>query len=129
MGIVNRMDFVGHCTEHVFELASAMCGHCGHLYCDGCLLKPFPRRPPLCKSCAMAAAGIRSAAARTPVRSAKEIKANHRATRHGERHPGAADHGPQPLPHGPMTTSPGVVPPELAEIPVPARTRRRWRST
>ncbi|MFP3906871.1 MAG: hypothetical protein ACLFRV_10465 [Acidimicrobiales bacterium] len=65
----------GHCDKHVFEATEATCRHCGGDFCGDCLVYAHgPKKPPLCVSCALAAAGIRSTAARPVVRSKREIK-------------------------------------------------------
>ncbi len=102
------------CAIHPFERTDRMCGRCGYSYCDDCLIVPSPRKPPLCKACAMAAAGIRSTAAITPVRTAREIRALEKARRRAEAQQAATDASaagawPPPGPPGP---------------PTPARTRR-----
>jgi len=47
--------------------AAAACGQCGHLFCADCLVYPFGEsRPPMCVSCALAAAGVRKKATHRP---------------------------------------------------------------
>jgi len=49
-----------HCENHSFETAEDHCGHCGRPYCSECTVSPWgPKKPPLCKPCAIAMAGIR----------------------------------------------------------------------
>lgn len=64
-----------NCATHLFERADRFCGHCGTTFCEDCLVQPFAKKPPLCKACAIAAAGVRSSARARPMRSRKEIKA------------------------------------------------------
>lgn len=73
----------GRCDKHLFEQAEDRCGACGGEYCAECLVYSFgPKRPPYCIACAVAAAGIRSAAAgrALPRREARRLeKERHRA--------------------------------------------------
>ena len=72
----------GHCDKHVFEAREATCNHCGGDYCGDCLVYAHgPKKPPLCVSCALAAAGVRSTAARPVVRSKREIRREVKAQR------------------------------------------------
>lgn len=64
----------GACEKHVFERMEASCTHCGGEYCGDCVVYPYGQRKPLCVSCAIAAAGIRSSAARPVMRSRREIR-------------------------------------------------------
>lgn len=60
---------VVRCEEHAFELASGTCASCRYDFCAECLVHPRgERRPPLCMCCALAAGGVRHAAARAPRR-------------------------------------------------------------
>ena len=52
-----------------------MCRHCGGWYCNECLVFSFgPNKPPYCIACALAAAGVRSNAARKSGLSRREMK-------------------------------------------------------
>jgi hypothetical protein len=63
------------CTTHQFEPAAAVCRTCGYDFCAECVVYSFGReQPPFCVSCALAAAGVRSNAARPPAMSKREIK-------------------------------------------------------
>jgi hypothetical protein len=63
------------CDRHGFELAEDTCRNCGISYCAECLVYSFGRKEqPFCVACALAAAGVRSNAARTPTLSRKELK-------------------------------------------------------
>ena len=128
------------CAKHQFERASGLCGQCGYPYCTDCLITPFPKKPPICKSCAMALAGVRNRAAVRPARNAKEIKAimkeQARAAQAAE-----ATHEARPSRMGrrgrekdpavnpvAFVTDADVVPPTLAGTKIPARTKRLWRA-
>lgn len=76
----------GRCVKHHFEPATDTCRHCGHPYCDECLVYSFGRsEPPYCVSCALAAAGVRSNAARQPALSRREIRRRAKLRRKAER--------------------------------------------
>lgn len=76
----------GHCDKHVFEAKDATCRHCGGDYCADCLVYAHgPKRPPLCVSCALTAAGIRSTAARPVVRTKREIRREEKARKRSEK--------------------------------------------
>jgi hypothetical protein len=63
------------CDRHGFELAVDTCRNCGISYCAECLVYSFGRKEqPFCVSCALAAAGVRSNAARQPTLSRKEMR-------------------------------------------------------
>lgn len=63
------------CATHQFEMAEGMCRNCGDLYCSECLVFSFgPKKPPYCVSCALAASGVRSNAAKRPRISRREYK-------------------------------------------------------
>ena len=48
------------CVRHPMLRATAACGQCGHLFCAECLVHAFgPNRPPMCRECALDAAGVR----------------------------------------------------------------------
>lgn len=70
------IEMTGLCRDHSFEPAADLCRMCGAEFCDGCLVHPF--RKPLCKACAIAAAGVRSAGSPKPLKKAdirKRLKA------------------------------------------------------
>jgi hypothetical protein len=65
----------GRCDKHLFESAEDMCGRCGYEFCGECLVYAFgTKKPPLCISCAVAAAGIRSSAGNRPVVTRNEMR-------------------------------------------------------
>jgi hypothetical protein len=65
----------GRCYVHGFELAENHCRNCGMQFCSECLVYAFgANKPPYCISCALAASGVRSNAARRPTLSKREIK-------------------------------------------------------
>jgi hypothetical protein len=76
----------GHCEKHVFEGKQGTCAHCGGDFCGDCLVYTQGRKqPPLCVSCALAFAGVRSTAARPVVRSRREIKREMKAKKRAEK--------------------------------------------
>lgn len=63
------------CVHHPFERAERVCRDCGHWLCDQCMVTPWgPRKAALCIHCAIGRGGVRSTAARFPVRSDREIR-------------------------------------------------------
>jgi hypothetical protein len=63
------------CDRHGFELAVDTCRNCGISFCAECLVYSFGKKEqPFCVSCALAAAGVRSNAARQPTMSRKEMR-------------------------------------------------------
>lgn len=65
----------GHCQKHVFEPTEGLCRTCGGEFCGDCLVYSHGRkRPPYCVDCALAAAGVRSTAARPKVRSRRQMR-------------------------------------------------------
>lgn len=63
------------CVHHPFEPAERVCRDCGHWLCDQCTVTPWgPRKAALCIQCAIGRGGVRTAAARSPVRSDREIR-------------------------------------------------------
>src|SRR5512141_1250132 len=65
----------GRCYVHGFELAENHCRNCGMQFCSECLVYAFgASKPPYCISCALAASGVRSNAARRPSMSKREIR-------------------------------------------------------
>jgi hypothetical protein len=63
------------CDRHGFELAVDTCRNCGNSFCAECLVYSFGRKEqPFCVACALAAAGVRSNAARQPTMSRKELR-------------------------------------------------------
>ena len=119
---------VERCTNHNFEIADRLCGDCGRPFCHLCLVTPFRRKPPLCHSCAVAAAGIRKGAKTAPVRSRREIKAFEKERRQAEARPEPATSGDAGFgPAKPAFTS-GTVPAGHPHRRVEAgRSRRRGR--
>ena len=70
------------CEKHPFEPAEADCDSCGWSFCTECLVYAFgPRKPPLCLSCALAKAGVRSNAGRRPARSKREMRKQQKENR------------------------------------------------
>jgi hypothetical protein len=71
----NERHVNGSCENHPFEMGVDLCAHCGRDFCQECLVYPRgPKKPPFCVRCAIAAAGVRSTAARTPAVSRRELK-------------------------------------------------------
>lgn len=55
------------CVRHPMLRAAGACGQCGHLFCGECLVHAFgPQRPPMCRACALSAAGVRQRRAALP---------------------------------------------------------------
>jgi hypothetical protein len=70
------IEMSGLCRDHSFEPAADLCRMCGAEFCESCLVHPF--RKPLCKACAIAAAGVRSSGAPKPLKKSdirKRLKA------------------------------------------------------
>lgn len=66
-------DTTGLCRDHSFETAEDVCRRCGGEYCELCLVYPFGVAKPLCKECAIAAAGVRSHVSR-PAMPKKDLR-------------------------------------------------------
>jgi hypothetical protein len=49
------------CNRHPFLLSENLCGRCGLEFCRDCLVYPRGQKLPLCVTCAVAKAGVRSA--------------------------------------------------------------------
>jgi len=68
------------CARHQFEAAIDRCRQCGHPFCGECLVYSFgDSQPPFCIPCALAAAGVRSNAARPPALGKKELRRRQKA--------------------------------------------------
>jgi len=79
------------CDRHGFELAEDTCRNCGDSFCAECLVYSFGRKEqPFCVSCALAAAGVRSNAARRPSLSRKEMKRQAKERKRAEKERKAA---------------------------------------
>jgi hypothetical protein len=84
-------DSDGHCFVHNFERSEARCRSCGSEFCNECLVYAFgPSKPPYCVACALAAAGVRANAARTPTLSRREIRRLERERRRAAKRETAA---------------------------------------
>jgi hypothetical protein len=56
------------CATHPFDRASDVCAHCGENHCPHCLLFPMgPKRPPVCKECAIIMSGARRGRIGSPI--------------------------------------------------------------
>lgn len=76
----------GSCEKHPFERRERNCRTCGGEFCADCLVYAYgPKKPPYCVSCALAAAGVRSSAARPVVRSRRELRREAKEARRAER--------------------------------------------
>lgn len=104
------MESEGRCYVHNFELADIRCRNCGYEFCSECLVYAFgANKPPYCVSCALAAAGVRSTAARQSQLSHREIRKMEKVRRKAEKerlaNPGprvdAELHEPLPVPTPP----------------------------
>jgi hypothetical protein len=74
------------CTRHQFEAADDFCRTCGGGFCSECLVYSFGRnQPPFCLNCALAAAGVRSNAARQPTMSRREMRARTKERRKADK--------------------------------------------
>lgn len=63
------------CIKHPHEHGVSHCARCGGSWCADCLVHAYgPTKPPLCLSCAMFAAGVRTQADR-PALGRRELKA------------------------------------------------------
>lgn len=63
------------CIKHPHEHGVSHCGRCGGSWCADCLVHAYgPKKAPLCMSCAMFAAGVRTHADR-PALGRRELKA------------------------------------------------------
>ena len=114
------------CDTDPVDLATDVCDQCGSEYCDQHLVHPFgDTRPPLCRSCAVAVAGVRSGAAPPRRRSRGQI-----AKRRKELRQQVADRGPEEpdtfgLPplggrRPPATAEPATDAADDRPLPVPA---------
>lgn len=77
------------CDTDPLDFATDLCDECGGEFCDDHLVYPFgPKRPPLCKSCAIARSGVRKTAATHRKRSRSQMKRRRLElkTMRGERH-------------------------------------------
>lgn len=77
------------CDTDPLDFATDLCEECGGEFCDDHLVYPFgPRRPPLCKSCAIARSGVRKTAATHRKRSRSQMKRRRLELKsmQGERH-------------------------------------------
>lgn len=76
------------CDIHAFEVADDRCGDCGRPFCSECVVYAFgPKKPPLCRACAIARAGVRKHAARAPIASRRAIRREARERRRKSRRP------------------------------------------
>ncbi len=105
------------CVKHHFDMAEGQCRSCGYLYCGRCLVfAKGPSKPPYCLSCAVAAAGIRSNAANTPIASRSELRRAEKERRRAERASEKASRRAQPdVPEA--GARPGVIPAPTKPIP------------
>lgn len=106
-----------NCVKHMFDLAEGMCHHCGHAFCERCLVfAQGKKKPPLCVSCAIGAAGIRTTAGNRPLHSAREIRKLERKRRKAEREAEGPIRLRRPtLP--PVKSDPNVIPPPTRTVP------------
>jgi hypothetical protein len=74
------------CYIHAFEVADDRCGDCGRAFCSECVVYAFgAKKPPLCRACAIARAGVRKHAARPPIASKRVIRREARERRRQKR--------------------------------------------
>jgi hypothetical protein len=63
------------CSKNHWELADDYCNRCGQPYSNEFLVYPFGQsKPPMCVSCALGMAGVRSNAAARPAISKRELR-------------------------------------------------------
>lgn len=124
-----------HCMKHLFERAERFCGHCGNMFCDDCLVQPFKNKAPLCKECAMVAAGIRSVGKSRPAMTRKDIKSRQKELAKSQRLAAKAEaqapdrrHTAPAINPVAYVAQPDAVPPQLAKTIGAARTKRLWRA-
>lgn len=140
------------CETDPLDVATDLCQQCGGEYCDDHLVYPYgAKRPPLCKSCAIAVGGVRSGAAVVRKRSRAQVKrrrAELRSVQHERRSTGfeffeadapfppadpgpADDPAPAPVPAAAGTGTGDELPasgPEADVVPEPAGRRSSlWR--
>jgi hypothetical protein len=66
MAAVAQTAVATHCQKHIFEDATGKCRSCRAYFCDDCLVYAHGQHAaPFCIPCALAAAGVRSTAARS----------------------------------------------------------------
>jgi hypothetical protein len=76
----------GRCEKHPFERMERNCRTCGGEFCADCLVYAYgAKKPPYCVSCALAAAGVRSTAARPQVRSKRDLRRETREQKRKEK--------------------------------------------
>ncbi len=68
-----NFEMTGRCRTHGFEPAASICHRCGAEYCGNCLVHPLGDSRPLCKDCAISAAGVRTHTV-LPAMSKREIR-------------------------------------------------------
>ena len=86
------------CTRHSFEEATDSCRTCADPFCTECLVYSFGRgQQPFCLNCALAAAGVRSNAARTPTVSKREMRQRAKERRKAEKAKKAAPAAAEPV--------------------------------
>ena len=61
------MQLTGLCRDHSFEPAEAVCRQCGLEFCSACIVHPFGKKKPICKSCAVNLSGVRTGSGRAPM--------------------------------------------------------------
>lgn len=98
----------GACEKHVFERMETSCMHCGGEFCGDCVVYPYGRRKPLCVNCAIAAAGIRSSAARPVVRSRREVRRAEKARKRAAKATPATAAAPSGLFEAELSTGHGI---------------------
>lgn len=90
------------CIKHPHEHGVSHCGRCGGSWCADCLVHAYgPKKPPLCMSCAMFAAGVRTHADR-PALGRRELKALTKQAKSAAKAGGAAVEPAAPVPSAPV---------------------------
>lgn len=63
------------CVKHPMTGGEHVCGDCGHLFCEDCVVHPFgTHRPPMCITCALERGGVRRTATGRPKLTRRSIK-------------------------------------------------------
>lgn len=110
------------CIKHPHEHGVSHCGRCGGSWCADCLVHPHgPKKPALCMSCAMFAAGVRTHAER-PALGRRELKALGKQAKAAPAPDGPADDPSSSPPAGPT----GADPVDVTQPDRPVDWDSRW---
>jgi hypothetical protein len=111
------------CNRHPFLVSENLCGRCGLEFCRDCLVHPRGHKLPLCVTCAVAKAGVRTG--RSGAASRRELRA-----RRKQRQAELAEAATPPLPEivNPVPAGWALaedVPLAVSELPPRSRRPRR----